>query len=96
MIPAGKSSKVSRDFCDLFCTFTECMLVVEMINPAYYNNILTLEIREEQYWAIFCVSRDCVILVYLSRCIDYANLTQNTFLKIFLLRFDIYLLKSIQ
>ena len=79
---------------DLFCTFTECMLVlVEIINPGCYKNILTLEKQERRpvlLSNILCPQRlrlCCVILLDLSRCIDYdANLRQvcKTLLQIFL------------
>ena len=69
------------------------LLVVEIINPGYYNNILTLEKLERSpilLSNILCPQRlrlCCVILLYLSLCIDYdANLRQvcETLLQIFL------------
>ena len=69
------------------------LVLVEIINPGYYNNILTLEKLERRpvlLSNILCPRRlrlCCVILLDLSRCIDYdANLRQvcKTLLQIFL------------
>ena len=69
------------------------LVVVEIINPGYYNNILTLEKLERSpillsnIFSPLRLRQCCVILLHLSLCIDYgANFRQlcKTLLQIFL------------